>query len=55
MKVAGTQAVEPRIRAGKPETLVVEQWPKIVRPWTRAVQPGIGDGQPGARANVMEM
>ena len=36
---AGTQAVELRIRAGKPEALAVKQWPWMVRPVARALQP----------------
>ena len=41
---AKMQAVEPRIRAGKPEVLAVEHWPWMVRPWIRTVQPGLGTG-----------
>ena len=46
MEKAETQAVEPRIRAGKPEALAVEHWPWMVRPWIRAVQPGFWTGSP---------
>ena len=42
MEKAGTQAVEPRIRAGKPGTLAVEQWLWMVNPWARAVQSNFG-------------
>ena len=43
---AETQAVDPRIRAGKLEALTVEQWPWMVGQWTRAMQPGFGTGSP---------
>ena len=39
-------AVEQRIRAGKPEALAVDQWPWMVGPWTRSVQPGFWTGNP---------
>ena len=46
MEKAETLVVEPRIRAGKPEALTVEQWPWMVGLWTRAVQPGFWTGSP---------
>ena len=45
MEKAETQAVGPRILAGRPEALAVEQWPWMVRPWTRVVKPGFWTGK----------
>ena len=45
------QAVELRLGVDKSETLAIEQWPCMVRPWTQAVQPGCRDFGRAARSS----